>query len=98
MHVDVEHSGTAVLCVLCRTYDGEQAGREAGDEVFPGTGTHNGVMGSGHSGAVICRHHQTHLNELTRVTGQPAITHIPTKLTVPSLYKYVLLFFFFSFP
>lgn len=68
------------VCALCRAYDGEQAGCEAGDEVFPGTGAHDGVMSSRYSGAVIRRHHQTHLNKLTRVTGQPAMSHTHKKI------------------
>ena len=49
------------------SYNGEEARREARDEVFPGTGAHDGVVGAGHGGPVVGCHHQTHLNELAGV-------------------------------
>lgn len=52
------------------TDDGEEAGGEAGDEVLASTCADNGVVGAGDGGAVVGRHHQTHLNELAGVAGQ----------------------------
>lgn len=56
------------------SYDGEEAGGEAGDQVFAGSSAHDGVVGPRNSRAVIGRHHQTHLDELAGVTRQPAKT------------------------
>lgn len=53
------------------SYDGEKAGGEAGNEIFASSSTDDGVVGTGHSGAMISGHHQAHLNELTGVPRQP---------------------------
>ena len=53
------------------SHDGEEAGGEAGDEIFAGPGTDDGVVRARDSGAVVRRHHQTHLDELARVPRQP---------------------------
>lgn len=54
------------------SHDGEEAGREAGDEIFSRSSADDGVVGSGDSRAVVSRHHQAHLDELTGVARQPA--------------------------
>jgi len=51
------------------TDDGEEARGEAGDEVLAGARADDGVVGSGDGGAVVGRHHQTHLDELAGVAG-----------------------------
>lgn len=54
------------------SYNGEQAGGEAGDEVFAGSGTDDCVVCTRHSRAVVGSHHQAHLNELAGITWQSA--------------------------
>lgn len=54
------------------SHNGEEARGEAGDEIFAGSGAHDGVVGTRDSRAVICSHHQAHLYELAGILGQPA--------------------------
>lgn len=53
------------------TDNGEEAGREAGDQVFAGSRAHDGVVSAGDGGAVIGRHHQAHFDEVAGVARQP---------------------------
>ena len=57
------------------SYDGEEARGEAGDQVFSGPSADDGVVSPRHSGTVVRRHHQAHLDELAGVTGQPEKHH-----------------------
>ncbi len=52
------------------TYDSEQPWGETGNKIFPCPGTHYGVVGPGHCGAVVGSHHETHLNELRGIARQ----------------------------
>lgn len=54
------------------SYDSEEARGEAGDEIFAGSSTDNGVVSTGNSRAVISSNHQAHLNELASIPRQPA--------------------------
>lgn len=61
-----------------KSYDGEKARCEAGDEVFASSGTDDGVVSAGDSGAMVSGHHKAHLNELAGVPRQPGHKRGPT--------------------
>lgn len=65
-----------------KSYDGEKARCEAGDEVFASPGTDDGVVSAGDSGAMISSHHKAHLNELAGVPRQPGHMRGPTMVFV----------------
>jgi hypothetical protein len=66
--------------------DRQQSRHQAGHQIFAGSGADDGVVGAGDGGAVVGRHHQTHLEELAHVGGEaslepqqrdhPADTHV----------------------
>ena len=60
---------------MTMTHDGEESRGEGGDEVLASASTHDGVVGARDRGAVVGRHHQTHLKELGGVPWQSADTH-----------------------
>lgn len=61
-----------------KSYDGEKARCEAGDEVFASSGTDDGVVSSRDSGAMISSHHKAHFNELAGIPRQPGHKRGPT--------------------
>lgn len=56
------------------SHNGEEARSEAGDEIFASSCADNSVVCTRNSGAVICCHHEAHLNELASIPRQPAHT------------------------
>ena len=52
--------------------DGQQTGDESRDEILASTGSDDSVHGTGHSGTVVSRKHEHHLQELASVVGKAA--------------------------
>merc|ERR1740131_892139 len=53
--------------------DSEQSRHQGTHQIFTSSGTHDGVVSSRHCWSVICCDHQTHLQKLAGVRGQPSL-------------------------